>query len=480
MAELDTSFYPKANQNSLLDTLSTVAGIKNAQETNKLLQLQQQQGNVALDQAKIEQAHKMYEGFVGLLGSVAQDPRVGTAAGPQVIQGYADQAVKLGYITPEMRDQAMMTMPQNPAEIPQWLQTMNVQALAGQERFGQIYGTPGTINNGSSILPVTSSSITGIRPIGAPIPQTTSPSERAELVPTTDAQGRTVLVPKGQMLQQAGVNPLTAVPETAPSSPANQLVPPPMPVQSQDLPPVGAPALAPPQTPVQAAQAQPAVGVVTSPPAGEIEAQSRAAQASSDQYSQDTARERTYQQDIVPLQKVLPALEALGTTGTGPGTEQIQEIKSFLTSMGIIAPTDDLKNYDEARKYLVQYARGAGDTGTNDKLAAAFAGNPSLGISNAAAQDVVKTALSLRRMQNAQIRAFAATGQSPSGYGKWSTQWNADTDPVAYGFDLMKGPERAKYFKGLSAPEKQKFLQSLQTATALGIVAPPSVNDGAK
>lgn len=477
MAEVDTSIYPKANQNSLLDTIGTVAGIKNAQETNKLLQLQQQQGQVQLDQSKIDQAHKMYDGFVGLLGSVAQDPRIGTAAGPQVIQDYANQAVKLGYITPEMRDQAMATMPQDPSQIPQWLQTMNTQALAGQERFGQIYGSPQFVNNGSSITPAAVSPITGVRQIGAPIPVTTSPSERADLVQTTDAQGRTVLVPKGQMLQQAGVNPLTAVPETAPTSPANQLVPPPIPVQQQDLPPVGAPQ---PQAPApgQTSQAQPSVGVVTSPPAGEIEAQSQAAQASSQQFSQDNARERTYQQDVIPLQKALPALEALGTTGTGPGTEQLQEIRSFLTSMGVIAPTDELKNYDEARKYLVQYARGAGDTGTNDKLAAAFAGNPSLGISNAAALDVVKTALSLRRMQNAQVRAFASTGQSPSTYGKWSTQWNADNDPVAYGFDLMKGPERAKYFKGLSADEKQKFLKSLQTATDLGIVAPPSVNDG--
>lgn len=478
MAEVDTSFYPKANQNSLLDTIGTVAGIKNAQETNKLLQQQQVQGQIGIDQSKINLAHDQYGKLSSFLGSLAQDPRISSPQGHQILLDATQQAVKQGWITPDIAQVEIQNMPTDPAQIPQYLQTLNTRVLDAQGKFSQIYGTPSTISNGSSILPVTASPITGIRPIGAPIPQTTSPSERADLVQTTDAQGRTVLVPKGQMLQQAGVNPLTAVPETAPASPANQLVPPPMPVQRQDLPPVGAPQQ--PQAPVQAAQAQPTVGVVTSPPAGEVEAQSKVAQASSEQYSQDTARERSYQQDIVPLQKVLPALEALGTTGTGPGTEQIQEIKSFLTSMGVIAPTEDLKSYDEARKYLVQYARGAGDTGTNDKLAAAFAGNPSLGISNAAAQDVVKTALSLRRMQNAQIRAFASTGQSPSGYGKWSTQWNADNDPVAYGFDLMKGPERAKYFKGLSAPEKQKFLQSLQTATALGIVAPPSVNDGAK
>ena len=66
---------------------------------------------------------------------------------------------------------------------------------------------------------------------------------------------------------------------------------------------------------------------------------------------------------------------------------------------------EGIKNFDEARKYLTQYARQNGSTGTNDQLAAAFEGNPSVGISNAAATTVAKTALSLARLQNAQTRA---------------------------------------------------------------------------
>lgn len=460
MADIDTSFYPKAPQNSLIDNLGTVANIKNLAEQNKLLQGQQKHQDIQIDQAKIDLAQKQYEGLSTLVGSIAQDPRAGTPEGPALIQQYATNAVKLGYITPEAAQTALATMPEDPAQIPQWLQTMNTQILEGAQRFQQIYGSPMMINDGSRIIPATVSPITGVRAIGAPVEQTLSPESRGELVQTTDEQGRTVLRPKGNLLTAAGVNPMTAQPQTAPTGPANRLIPAPASVESQPLAPVQ------PQNPPG--------GVVTSPSAGEIQAQTALGQAGGQQFAEDVAREGSYQQDVLPLEKARDALIALGTTGTGPGTEQIQEVKSFLTSMGIIDPTDELKNFDEARKYLVQYARGAGDVGTNDKLAAAFAGNPSLGISNAAAVDVIKTALSLRRLQNAQVRAFSLTGESPAAYSKWKTEFNSTQDPVAYGFDMMDGAQRQKYFKGLSGAEKQKFLSSLKTATELGVISPPS------
>ncbi|KAA3504594.1 hypothetical protein DXM27_05110 [Rhizobium rhizogenes] len=466
MAEVDTSFYPKANPNALLDTLSTVATVKNLGEQNKLLQLQQTRQGIDTEQARVNLAHQQFGILSQTLGSLAQDPRIATADGPGILQSTTQQLIKQGILSPEMANEEMGAIPANPADIPQYLQNLNVRVQSAADQFSKVYGSPTMVDNGSSITPATVSPITGVRAIGAPIQHTLGPAQRGELVQTTDNQGRTVLVPKGQILEQAGVNPLTATPEAAPQG--NMLAPPPQPVERGNL------------APVQQEQPRSSIGVVTSPAAGQIEAQSRTAQASADRYSDDTARERTYQQEVLPLEKALPALEALGTTGTGPGTEQLQEMKSFLTSMGIMNPSEELKNYDEARKYLVQYARGAGDTGTNDKLAAAFAGNPSLGISNAAAVDVVKTALSLRRMQNGQVRAFTQTGLPESSYTKWSTEWNAQNDPVAYGFDLMKPSDRAKYFSKLSEADKKKFLSSLQTATSLGLVAPPSVNNGSE
>jgi hypothetical protein len=450
MAEVDTSIYPKATQNSLLDIYGGAAQLRNT-----LIQNQRQQ--VGLQQDKINLAHQGFQWLSQGLGSLAQDPRISTPEGAGLLKQFADQGIKQGWLTPEVASAEIANAPTDPAQMPQYLQNLNVRVQDASGQFGQIYGSPTTINNGNTILPVTASPITGVRQIAAPIPVQTSPSERASLVPGTNAQGQSTLTPAGVVLQNAGVNPLTAIPNSAPAGPANQLVP------AQG----GAGG--------QATGAQPAGGnsVVTGPAAGTVEAQRAVGEAGGQQLAADTARERNFQADIIPLQKARDALVKLGPTGTGPGTEQINEVKSFLTSMGILGPNDDVKSFDEARKYLTQYASQAGNPNTNDKLAA-VAGNPNVGISNAASVDVLKTALSLRRLQNAQVTAFNQSGQAPASYNQWTAQFNSSQDPVAYGFDMLSGPERQKYVKGLSAPERQKFVNSLQVATQLGLVTPPA------
>lgn len=453
-ANVDTSIYPKASQNSLLDIYGGAAQLRNT-----LLQNQRQQ--VGLSSDKINLAHQGYQWLSQGLGSLAQDPRISTPAGPAMLKQFAAQGVQQGWLTPEVANAEIANMPTDPAQMAQYVQNLNTRAQDAGNQFTQIYGSPTTISNGNSITPVTASPITGVRQIGAAIPVQTSPGERATLVQGTDAQGRPTVTPAGTVLQNAGMNPLNAMPATAPAaSPANQLQPYPQ-----------------GQAPVPAGQPSGNGSVAMGPPAGQVEAQKATAQAGGEQLAADTARERNFQADIVPLQKARDALVKLGPTGTGPGTEQINEVKSFLTSMGIVGPNDDVKNFDEARKYLTQYASQAGNPNTNDKLAAAFAGNPNVGISNAASVDVLKTALSLRRLQNAQVTAFNQSGASPASYNQWSAQFNATQDPVAYGFDMLSAPERQKYVKGLSAPERQKFVNSLQTATKLGLVTPPQAGN---
>lgn len=465
MADIDTSFYPRADSNSLVDKIGGAINVRNAMETNKLLQQQQVQGQIGIDSAKIDLAHKGYEGLGTLIGSLAQDPRIAGPEGPDLVKQYADNAVRLGYITPEQRDTALQTMPQDPAQMGQWLQTVNTQHLESAERFRQVYGTPGTITNGSQTLPVTTSSITGVRPIGAPIDQTLSPESRSEMVETKDAQGRIIRIPRANLLAAAGMNPMTAQPMTQPTGQENRLIPAQTPVERRELAPVD-------QT------QNPPGGVVVSPPAWELESQSRQAAASADKFAQDLSREGTFQQDILPMEKGLEALGKLGPNATGPGTDQINDVKAFLVSTGIgpvlgIDP-EAVGTTTELKKYLVQSARASGDVGTNDKLAAAFAGNPNISMVDSAISNILKINLSQRRMQNAQVRAFSASGENPAEYSQWATEFNATQDPVAYGFDMMDGTQRQKYFKGLSAPEKTKLLGSIRTATQLGVIAPPS------
>jgi hypothetical protein len=448
---VNTDIYPKANPINPLE----IAG-QAAQYRNLLIQNQRQQ--VGLSQDKINLAHQQYGQLSQFLGSLAQDPRMATNQGPALLHQATQQAVQQGWITPDIANVELANMPTDPTQIPQYLQSLNtrVQDAAGQ--FAKIYGEPSTINNGNTIVPVTASPLTGIRRIGADIPVQTSPSERLTLVPGTNAQGQPTVTPAGVIAQQAGMNPLTGVPATAPNQPVNQLQPYPQ-----------------GQAPVPAAQGG---SVVTGVSPGALEANKATGTASGQQLAADTAQEANFQSDILPLQKARDALISLGTTGTGPGTEQINEIKSFAQSMGLgtlagIDP-DKIKNFDEAKKYLTQYASQAGSPNTNDKLAAAFAGNPSVGISNAASVDVLKTAMSLRRMQNAKVRAFQASGEQPSVYNQWAAKFNSSQDPVAYGFDMMSPDQRKKYVSGLSPAERQKFVGSLQTATQLGLVTPPS------
>lgn len=193
--------------------------------------------------------------------------------------------------------------------------------------------------------------------------------------------------------------------------------------------------------------------------------------------AQHRADAANYRRQVFPLEKAIPALQSLGTTGTGPGTEDVNNIKSFLQSQGAgkilgIDP-DKIKTFDEAHKYLTDWVRASGDNSTNDKLAASFSSNASTKISNAAAIDVAKSALSLRRMQQAQTLEFEQTGLPDSEYSKWSAKWNARQDPRTYGFDLMTPDQRNAVLRPMTPQKRELFLLDLDKAEKNGILSPP-------
>lgn len=453
---VDTSIYPQANPINILQTYGQAQGIANAQQQNQLLRTENQRAQVGLSQDKVNLAHQQYGILSGTLGTLAQDPRISTPAGFDLLHQTTDQLVKNGIITPDIAQAELANAPSDPAQLPQYLQTLNTRVLDAQGKFGEIYGQPGTISNGNRIIPVTTSPIAGVKRIGADIPMETGPSERNALVHTIGPQGQDIVAPQGQVVQKAGNNALTGMP----MGPTNQFS-----GQGNQLGQVQAPSSVQPQA---------GGGAAISPAAGQVESLQHTAVASTDKYSADQQREANFQQDMLPLNKAYHGMVALGTTGTGPGTETLNDVKSFLVSQGMIGPNDDVKNFDEVRKYTTQLARTNGDTGSDSRLAASFAGNPSVNISNAAAQDVLKSAISLRKLQNAQVQAFTQTGLPASEYQKWAQSWNKSQDPVAYGFDMMKPEERLKYIKSLSPEKKAAFAGSLSSAVGLGLVERPS------
>ncbi len=123
-----------------------------------------------------------------------------------------------------------------------------------------------------------------------------------------------------------------------------------------------------------------------------------------------------------------------------------------------------VKDYDIAKKYLTDFVNQTGNSGTNDKLAAAFAGNPSVHISNAAAVDVAKSALALRRMKQAELISFEKSGLPEEDYQKYSVRFNNEQDPRAYGIDQMSPDNLKKLITGMSKDELATFKRSVEIA----------------
>lgn len=224
-----------------------------------------------------------------------------------------------------------------------------------------------------------------------------------------------------------------------------------------------------------------AQGIAVGLPAGEVEALTGAATGSSDALNElhqvvGGSGARVFQ--------LKEALDGLKNAPTGPGTETTNRIKSFLLAQepeflkkfGITPDELQIADYDKANKYLTQYASGMASNlgqGTDAKLATALSGNASTHISNLAAQDVVKAAIGLERMQQAQAKEFDESGQSPSQYNKWQVQWNKEVDPRAFVLPDLSAEERAKLIKGLSKEERARFASSVRRAVKGGFLVLP-------
>lgn len=209
----------------------------------------------------------------------------------------------------------------------------------------------------------------------------------------------------------------------------------------------------------------------------ETAAQGTSGATSAEAANKERVRSLNYNQEVFGLETAIPALERLGTKGTGPGAETINHIKSFLlTNVPGVKESDfdgSVKDIDVAKKYLTDFARQNGDSGTNDKLAALFASNPSVNISNAAAQSVAKSALTLRRFQQARQVAFDTSGKDDQDFPKEAAKWAREHDVRAYGFDLMSADQRKKTLESLPAGKREMFMMDVQDALKNGIVKAP-------
>ncbi len=451
MAEVNTEIYkdlmkdanPYEQTNNLLNTVAR------AQEV--------QQRAIGIDNAKFELAMKNIGAVNSTIAGLLGDPDVGkTDISKKVIEA-TTRLVKDNIYTAQHVTEALKGMPTDPVRQKQWLQNLYSQTQSAEQRAQSFFGSPQGISDqsGTNIVQVP----------GYPnMPAAQRGRINNQLPPTTPVVQGDPTKPNygsGGYLGPAGA-PGLQPPADAGGPPAG------FPSMPSATPrPAAAPAPAP---------ARPAAPMSSLAP-GQAEAANVAGGASGGALGDARNRGLNYQSEVNPLEQAIPALEKLGTKGTGPGTDSINHLKSFVLSnvpgADFKGLKDDVATYDKAKKYLTDFVNQNGNSGTNDKLAAAFAGSPSTTISNAAAVDVAKTALALRRFKQAQLISFEASGKPDADFAKEAGKFAREHDPRAYGFDMMSPAERKKVIESLPKGKRELFMMDVQDALQQGIIKAP-------
>lgn len=372
-------------------------------------------------------------------------------------------AVKLGHIDPNMVISTMSQIPQDPNQRAMWFkQKLNAMQDATAQ-LNNLKPATGSVNTGGGTMTTNTDPLTGAVTKTGYIPNTISPDVAASLVDVTNPDGSHSKVPTAQVLQQTGLAGVLP-PQAFPQGTAN----------------IGG---ATPGSGRYPATVTP--GFQTQPAAGVVEAVGKANAAGGDQWVTDQQSNANSNTRINTLSNALTALQS-ATTGTG--ADKLQALKSAIMTFspsdwGKYLPGVDqnkIASYDEANKYLTQYAQqkaaGMGH-GTDAQLSAAITGNGNTHISNLAAQDVVKVNIGLERMEQARTAAFQeqldAGTLKPSDYSSWKSKFGSTMDPRVFVADQLS-PQQFKAMVGkMPAPQQQTFRNQYNWAVQNGYIGDP-------
>jgi hypothetical protein len=418
---------------------------------NKLLENKQKQQAVQANELKL--ATERFGRINSAASALLSDPELGQKDVTKKLWDTLGRLTKGDDMSAQHAVQFMQQFPTDPQAQRQAIQGVHAQTLDAAQRGRAYLGEVEAVSTGGGNKLVQVPSYGGAPPrdIGY-IPNTLPPTAQK----VNPDLSQSYVGGEGNPPIQGPVGAPAAAPR-APRMPAASAVP-------------AAPKVAPRAAPA------PAAPVMAAPAPGEAEAKQKAGGAGGAMLAEERVRASNFRREVYPLEQAIPALERLGKTGTGPGTEEVNKIKSFLQSVGVPGiDVNKIKDFDEAHKYLTDWVTANGDSSTNDKLAAAFASNASTKISNAAAVDVAKAALALRRMKQAQLEEFEASGLPESQYGKWAAKWNREQDPRIYGWDYMNDSQKKAFLQSVTGPKRDMIIMQLHRAADSGFVNPQSL-----
>jgi hypothetical protein len=355
----------------------------------------------------------------------------------------AGDAINQGHVNPAMVKATVAQMPDDPSQFKPWFQQKLASFQDVGAQLGSITPKPTQIDNNGSIQYKDTNPITNPSIVGATINKTLTPTEAASQVSVQKADGTTVTVPNATRLQQQGLGGL--------------------------LPPNGQPQQATGNGRYGSSSTNPEFQ--TAPPAGVVDANQKANAAGGDMLVADQQSNANSGTRINILQN---AGDALSKAQTGTGADKLNAVRGLVATLG--GPADKVASYDEANKYLTQYAQQKAASfghGTDSQLAAAIAGNGNTHISNLAAQDVVKVNLGLERMEQARMKAWESAGLQPSQYGQWKSQFGSTMDPRVFVADQMDPAKIQGMVKKMNPKEQATFRTQYNWAVQNGFINGP-------
>jgi len=532
--EVDTSFYKPANP---LDQYQQMMGLQTMGLHQHLMKIQQ--NSLLLDNAKSK-----LDMIRNVLGAHANDPNVSRES---IVKSAGDLiAMSHGAISPQEVANYTATMPEGGDALKSWLQQKNTEMLSAEQRLGQaIQMNDGAKQHLLRLMP--NNQVTELGTLSNKL----SPGEKATPQPTVgyDAKGKPVMgsAPLSNFVSDEGygngaqgqqgagfqANP-AAVPKATPAddispeanrvplqqwrsennmptpareggpstgpnnfSPyeqevANDVANESNPVKTSDMmAPQGRTSIPtpPPVTPLSRPNTTIPGWHQTALTPGVQTAADAAGTASGQAEGDAVKRAGGVNQRVYQLTQ---ALNGLQNSNTGPGTNEVNAVKSFLLANVPYAKDIDpdavksVASYDEAQKYLTQYAQNAAANfgpETDAKLAASLTGNANTHISNLAAQDVVKANIGLERMQAAQVYGWQQARKDPSNqltdadFNDWMANSARTLDPRAFMLDKMTPQQRKGLFTQLEAKgnesDKANFAASLELANSSGLMPAP-------
>jgi hypothetical protein len=424
--------------------------------------------NQSLSDAQLNQARVKLQFVQSRAGALLDKPTIT----PQDVLGVFQQGLASGVMTmPEVARQMQIVQGLDAAGLRTWAQQHQLSALQTESQINQQYGTggtqtgPGGVTVGTVQAPPRKGGGVSMPPQqGAPQGVPPGPGGMLTATVMTPNGPQQIQVPYEQVYPQGAKPPTPPAPGTT------------IPGAYQPRQGAGAP---PPATQPPAATAAPPAATsapVVQTPAGPAITTSAPAGTTQDieAYKQAQAQMPDQQRNLVSGEA---AMEALKLARSGPGTDTVNRIKSFLLAQGIdLGAIDPSKPeaYQLARKNLLRFAQSSGaKVGTDLGLATQLESNANVDtMLNSANEHVLKQDMGVARQRVAQT---LEAPQGGAGMGAHTQTFTNNTDPRGFAWDLYTPDERNKIVAEASKTKGglDKLDKAIEIAAKHGLIRVP-------